>query len=462
MIGRSDGSEEAAGPEGGDTGAQAQPDSAAPARPGLRLPAGFTGILLALLPAAILVLALALARALDPVAAASIGVALAAGAVWTLSRARRPDEDPAALPRLPPANSMAILEPLPDPVLVLDSRRCVIAANRAARDLFAIGRTGRDLAQFIRHPAVLAAVDTVTSGVPVLSEEIELPVAVPHTFTLFAARLESGSAPDVPAVIVALHDETRAKRAEQSRADFVANASHELRSPLSALIGFIETLRGPARSDEEAQERFLEVMRREALRMARLIEDLLSLSRVEINEHVPPRDRVDVAATLDEVAGILSGRASDRQMELRLTIPDALSPVRGDTDQLHQVFHNLIDNAIKYGKPRTPVRVSARAVERMPGSGGNAVAITVSDEGDGIPSVSLPRVTERFYRIDEGRSRKLGGTGLGLAIVKHIINRHRGYLRIESRVGEGSNFTVYLPVAPETTKADVVTKASQN
>ena len=461
MIGRSDGSKKASGPEGADTGAQAQADDATLARARLRLPVDSTCIFLALLPAAILVLALAVAHTLDPVVAAAIGVALAAGAVWTLTRARRPDENPAAVPQPTPTSPMSILEPLPDPVLVLDGRRCVIAANRSARDLFGIGRSGRDLAQSIRHPAVLAAVDTVTSGVPVLIEEIELPVAVPRTFTLFAARLEDGSAPDAPAVIVALHDETRAKRAEQSRADFVANASHELRSPLSALIGFIETLRGPARSDEEAQERFLEVMRREALRMARLIEDLLSLSRVEINEHVPPRDRVDMAATLDEVAGILSGRASDREMELRLTIPDALPPVRGDTDQLHQVFHNLIDNTIKYGKPRTPVRISARAVERMPGSGGKAVAVTVSDEGDGIPSVSLPRVTERFYRIDEGRSRKLGGTGLGLAIVKHIVNRHRGYLRVESRVGEGSDFTVYLPLAPEPTNAGLVTKVSQ-
>jgi two-component system, OmpR family, phosphate regulon sensor histidine kinase PhoR len=356
-------------------------------------------------------------------------------------------------------------------VLVLDGQRSLLAANRAARELLGIGATGQDLARSIRHPAVLAAVETIASGVPLLTDEIELPVPVARAFTLHAARLPGASGADAPMVLLALHDETRARRAERSRVDFVANVSHELRSPLSALIGFIETLRGPARGDTEAEQRFLGIMQREALRMAALIEDLLSLSRVEINEHIPPRDAVDVALLLEDVASALAGRAAARTMDIALDIPADLTLAVGDGDQLTQVFHNLVENAIKYGRAGSTIRVNARPVARLRLGGGpgpaagpaggpvgglaGGLAITVSDESDGIPPEALPRITERFYRLDQGRSRQTGGTGLGLAIVKHIVNRHRGQLKIESRLGKGSDFTVFLPAAEGARRPDL-------
>lgn len=254
-------------------------------------------------------------------------------------------------------------------------------------------------------------------------------------------------------IVLVLHDETRARRAEQTQSDFVANASHELRSPLSALIGLIETLRGPAADDAAARERFLSIMHTEAARMARLVDDLMSLSRVEINEHVAPREAVDLEDVLAAVAATLSVRAAGKDMTITVSCPPGLARVRGDGDQLTQVFHNLLDNAVKYGRPGTAVEVSAAPASLgsgpSPGGGTAAVAVSVRDRGEGIAAIHLPRITERFYRADEGRSRRLGGTGLGLAIVKHIVNRHRGRLVVESVKGEGSTFTVILPAMAE-------------
>lgn len=345
------------------------------------------------------------------------------------------------------------LERIPDPVIVLNAAREIITVNRAARETLGIGLLGRDLALSLRHPDVLAAVETVASGLPSVTEEITLPMPIPRTFTLHAGTLHSdglptATDPQLPRVVLVLRDETRARRAEQSRADFVANASHELRSPLSALIGFIETLRGPASDDAIARDRFLGVMHAEAQRMARLVEDLMSLTRVEINEHIPPRHRVELADVLIGVTETLVVRAEKRQMTITLDCPDDLPLVMGETDQLTQVFHNLIDNAVKYARAGTSIRITARAVERLPSTQTAGVKISVTDAGEGIPAIHLPRLTERFYRADEGRSRRLGGTGLGLAIVKHIVNRHRGRLSIDSIVGEGSTFTVFLPALP--------------
>lgn len=375
---------------------------------------------------------------------------------WYLGRMKARDqsrEDAVSPPRA--AIPQDILERLPDPVILLNRSRVIVSVNRAARELFGIGGPGRDLALSLRHPAVLDGVETVFTGVPELTEEIALPVPIARTFTMHVSRLLGGGEAE-PAVILVLHDETRAKRAEQSRADFVANASHELRSPLSALIGFIETLRGPARSDAEARERFLEIMRGEALRMARLIEDLLSLSRVEINEHVPPRTKVGLAEILKNTVSTLDMRAAEKDMTIVVSCPDDLPMVIGDHDQLSQVFHNLLDNAVKYGRRETPIHVNAWVVEAIPGTSVPGVAVSISDQGDGISDVHLPRITERFYRADEGRSRKMGGTGLGLAIVKHIVNRHRGQLKITSRPGVGSTFTVFLPTREHATTASVI------
>jgi two-component system phosphate regulon sensor histidine kinase PhoR len=278
---------------------------------------------------------------------------------------------------------------------------------------------------------------------------VEFTLAAPVERQLRArfARIDHPSL-DGAVAVVTLHDVTELKRAEQMRADFIANASHELKTPLATLTGFIETLRGPARDDAEARERFLAIMDGQATRMTRLVEDLLSLSRIELNEHVLPQGRVALAPLLQHLAEALELRAGERDMSIVLTLPADLPDVQGDRDELAQVFQNLLDNAIKYGRLGTEISVSATTAARRPASAGRGsaafVAVAIKDRGDGIPREHLPRLTERFYRVDTARSREMGGTGLGLAIVKHIVNRHRGFLDIESTSGEGSVFTVSL------------------
>jgi two-component system phosphate regulon sensor histidine kinase PhoR len=227
------------------------------------------------------------------------------------------------------------------------------------------------------------------------------------------------------------------------RADFVANASHELRTPLAILLGFIETLTGAAADDPEAQQRFLPIMQQQAGRMARLVDDLLSLSRIELTEHAAPTDRVDVAEIVGPVARALTLRAAEHNMRIELEITDGLPPVLGEADELAQVFQNLIDNAIKYAKPDTAITVSVGLSSKIAGG----VAVRVRDRGEGIAKRHLSRLTERFYRVDRDRSRAVSGTGLGLAIVKHVVNRHQGVLDIESKVGKGSVFSVHLAAA---------------
>jgi two-component system phosphate regulon sensor histidine kinase PhoR len=260
------------------------------------------------------------------------------------------------------------------------------------------------------------------------------------------ARVEGASFGGAVAILT-LHDITALKAAEQMRADFVANAGHELKTPLATLVGFIETLLGAARDDAVARDRFLGIMRGEAGRMSRLVDDLLSLSRIELNEHVPPTSRVALAPLVEQVAEVLELRASERGIDLALTLPDDLPDVLGDEDELAQVFQNLIDNAIKYGRPHSTVTVAADCLAGGAGLNGGFVRIAVADQGEGIPNEHLPRLTERFYRVDNARSRELGGTGLGLAIVKHILNRHRGRLEISSALGVGSTVTVWLRLA---------------
>jgi two-component system phosphate regulon sensor histidine kinase PhoR len=332
----------------------------------------------------------------------------------------------------------------------------------------------------LRTPALIEAVDAVLAGAAGRVVEFTLSVPVERTLSARIERLPRQTA-DGTVCLITLHDLTQLKRADQMRADFVANASHELRTPLSTLAGFIETLRGPAKEDSEAREKFLGIMQEQAARMSRLVADLLSLSRIELNEHSAPTGTVRVDRVLRSVADILQLKARDKGMTIELDAPpphpvsgpagfEALPEVTGDADELAQVFQNLLDNAIKYGRAGSVIRVAgwvapgpetgkavrpperlergdrpARLAGRRPAL---AVAIAISDQGDGIAREHLPRLTERFYRIDSARSRDLGGTGLGLAIVKHIVNRHRGGLLIESQPGVGSTFTVLLPVAP--------------
>jgi two-component system phosphate regulon sensor histidine kinase PhoR len=342
------------------------------------------------------------------------------------------------------AGTLAVLDGLPDPLIVLDGNRAVTRANHAARTLFDGALAGQDLLGVIRDPALITAVDEALGGTPGRDVELVMPVPIERHFQ---ARVEPlpGSPGGGAKAIISLHDLTQVRRLDQMRADFVANASHELRTPLSTLVGFIETLSGPARGDEAARDQFLAIMREQATRMARLIDDLLSLSRIELNEHTPPTGMAEIRHVLEAVKQSLEIYAAERDMRIELDIPE-LPQIPGNEDELTQVFQNLIDNALKYGQPRTTVRVTAGTGKR-PGGGGQRtwMFVAVADQGDGIPAEDIPRITERFYRVDKARSRKLGGTGLGLAIVKHIVNRHRGRLEIASTLGVGSTFTVWLP-----------------
>lgn len=340
----------------------------------------------------------------------------------------------------------AVLNALPDPILVLDSGRRVTRANQSARTMFGDDVLGQDLAVALRHPVVLEAADDVLAGrAPQVSAEFAAPTAEGRSFTLRVVALQSpdgGAGADALGMtaVLALHDVTALDRAERMRADFVANASHELRTPLASLVGFIETLQGPARDDEPARLRFLGIMRDQAARMARLINDLLSLSQIEMREHDRPKEAVPLAPLLQDLTAGLEPQAARKGVRIHLKLDADLPPALGARDELMQVFQNLIDNAVKYGRNDTRVDVSLRRHDD------ELLEVAVSDQGEGIPKQHLPRLTERFYRVDSARSRELGGTGLGLAIVKHIVSRHRGRLIIESEVGVGSKFIVRLPI----------------
>ena len=349
------------------------------------------------------------------------------------------------------AGKDAVLEALHDPLLLIDEQRRVAYANAAARALFGERLLQRDLAVSLRSPALLAAVDEVLAGRQSRSVEIALPMPVERILEARVKPLADGPGSHMGTLILSLHDVTAAKRAEQMRGDFVANASHELRTPLSSLLGFVETLRGPAKDDAEARERFLAIMNDQAARMSRLVNDLLSLSRIEMDEHTPPTGTADMGRIVRTVATMLELKAAQRKISLRIEGPAQLPPVQGDEDQLAQVVQNLVDNAIKYAREQTEVTVTLEATVAETGDlrtrAPRTVRVAVRDRGDGIAKSHLPRLTERFYRVDAARSRALGGTGLGLAIVKHIVNRHRGRLLIDSEVGQGSIFTLVLPVA---------------
>jgi two-component system, OmpR family, phosphate regulon sensor histidine kinase PhoR len=345
------------------------------------------------------------------------------------------------------ASAQAIIDGLPDPLIAVDRQRRIVRTNRAAVAVLGAMGADRDLSTALRHPELLSAIDSLLDtadgnfvGPDQVAVEIVLSGA-PELDVIAHARRLPRAAADRSLVLIVLHDTTALRVAERMRADFVANASHELKTPIAGITGFIETLRGPARDDSAARERFLGIMADQADRMRRLVDDLLMLSRIEQHEHSRPDTEVDLARVLAGVEDLLQLKASSRKVEITLDVATALPRAIGDYDELTIVFQNLIDNAIKYAKPATTVKVAVRATER-----GN-VSVAVSDEGDGIPASHLPRLTERFYRVDTARSRQLGGTGLGLAIVKHVVNRHRGRLDIQSTPGKGSTFTVTLPAA---------------
>jgi len=336
-----------------------------------------------------------------------------------------------------PAQRLASLagfaEALPDPCILIDRRAVVRHCNAAARREFPSLVPGGLLTLALRSPVLLGAIDEVRAGGAARS--VELHQAVPNE-TWYRAHV-APLAETEGELVLTLHNLTEAKRTDRLRADFIANASHELRTPLTSLVGFIDTLLGPAANDAAARQRFLGIMRQQAARMSSLIDDLLSLSRIEMRQHQRPTGEVDVAQLLREVCEGFEMRAAEAGVRLAITAP-APAPVTGDRNELYEVFENLIDNAIKYG--------GGGQVEAVVGEGreGFAYAVAITDHGAGIAPEHVPRLTERFYRVDADSSRKQKGTGLGLAIVKHIVNRHHGQLRIRSTPGVGTTVEVLL------------------
>lgn len=415
---------------------------------------------------------------------ALLSIALVGGGVFAIAISRRrpkavartaAERADALQQEAPPPFAQAI-EILPDPVLLISGQdpddlidRRFIFANAAARDLFRITRGSGPLATAVRAPEVLEAVDEALFGAVTGEAAYQPGGAQDRVWRALAQPLPTDGASRL--ALLFLRDETEVRRAERTRADFLANASHELRTPLASLAGFIETLRGHARDDQVARDKFLAIMQIQAERMRHLIEDLMSLSRIELNEHVPPLGRVDLALAVIHVVDALGPIAADRCVTFKSSLPargEAI--VTGDRDQILQVIQNLVENALKYSASRGEVSMDLRldldvaeaGAPRAPGAahlslltpdhaaGSRYVALTVRDSGPGIAREHLPRLTERFYRVEGQKSGgERSGTGLGLAIVKHIMNRHRGGLMVESVEGAGAAFTAYFPVSPQ-------------
>ena len=354
---------------------------------------------------------------------------------------------------------ISLVEALPEPSLYIDPQGRVEAANPAARRTFRFLGSEPQLTAVVRKPELLDAVATARqTGQPQRFEFVERGETDRH-FACVASPLGAG-------ILISMHDLTDIKRVELARVDFLANASHELRTPLTSLLGFIETLRGPARDDAEARDKFLEIMQAQADRMKRLISDLMSLSRIELVEHRPPEGEADLADVVREVAAAMAPVAAERGVVVKVSGADAPAPVTGNRDELAQVVQNLIDNAVKYSDTKGEVDVvlttgltadqaavqagrlwdEAGHMSIVSGAGrGPCVALRVTDAGPGIERQYLPRLSERFYRVDPGRGLR-PGTGLGLAIVKHVVQRHRGSFLVESEPGRGSAFGVVLPM----------------
>jgi two-component system phosphate regulon sensor histidine kinase PhoR len=384
---------------------------------------------------------------LSPLRGGAVFICIAAAALvpWRLHNAVASREDVRGVNPVESAAVSAIVSGMPDPAVLLDRAGRVIHLNAAAAQLAPALRRN-ELAQFaLRSPEIITALReaiattesrraTYLDHVPVdrWMELIITPVPVP---TLFGGTDKC--------MLMTFHDQTPLRRVEEMRADFVANASHELRTPLAALSGFIDTLQGPARDDTKARERFLGIMHTQATRMARLIDDLLSLSRVELSAHVRPDTLVDIVPIIRQVADGLELLARERQVAIDIDLPEDPVAIAGDREELLRLFENLIENALKYGASGGKVIVSlsqANSNEGVP-----EVRVMVRDFGPGIAPEHLPRLTERFYRVDVGDSRAQGGTGLGLSLVKHIVNRHRGRLLIESVPKQGAAFTACFP-----------------
>jgi two-component system phosphate regulon sensor histidine kinase PhoR len=385
----------------------------------------------------------------------------------------------------------AAIQALPDAILIVqtegpvgNSPIRVVASNVAAQELLRIRSEEDRLVSILRNPDVLAAVENTLSLGESRTLGYDTGGSQSRAVRVWTRPLSTDSR---PSALVVLRDETDARRLERMRADFLANASHELRTPLASITGFVETLRGHAKDDSEARAHFLEIMAGQARRMSRLIDDLLSLSRIELNEHVPPSGTCDIVLLAQEVTdGLLPVlEARGASLELLAPSPGTVLAV-GERDQISQVVQNLLDNALKYAPHGAPVNVAittnvafeadsaaANAAALRDAGGGRLVLLSperahenryvqirIADAGIGIAREHLPRLTERFYRVPGQKSGDIPGTGLGLAIVKHVVNRHRGGLIVESAPGQGTTFTVLLPSAPRSEAPDGIIKAS--
>jgi two-component system, OmpR family, phosphate regulon sensor histidine kinase PhoR len=351
------------------------------------------------------------------------------------------------MPSLVDRTVEAVVSDLPDPTIVLTPESTVVAFNESAQEITPGIVRSEPISFALRVPNVLEAIRAVAASRQMRRIEFFQRVPTDRWWeaTIAPLVLPAASGASRHLVVLSLRDLTPLRRVEEMRADFVANASHELRTPLASLSGFIETLQGPARNDAASRDRFLSIMKEQATRMARLIDDLLSLSRIEQKVHIHPDTTTDLVMIVNEVADSLLPLARERDVEIKVTDPAESLDVMGDRDELIRVFENLIENALKYGASGKRVDI---ALSREPAGGEPRDAlVSVRDYGPGIAPEHLPRLTERFYRVDIAESRAQGGTGLGLALVKHILNRHRGRLMIESTPGAGANFAVRLPLS---------------
>jgi len=335
---------------------------------------------------------------------------------------------------------------LPGPAIVLDRDGRVIAFNAASSGIAPSLRRGEPALIALRMPELVDAIRRAGAGRTPQRVEFFERVPLDRWFEAFVTPVTLTDAGQAHAdiLLMTFNDLTPLRRVEEMRADFIANASHELRTPLAALLGFIETLQGPAKDDLAARNKFLAIMQGQATRMARLIDDLLSLSRIELNAHLAPNTALDLAPVVKQVADGLQTLARDRDVTIKVAAPPGALTVLGDRDELVRALENLVENALKYGAAGKRVDITlARSQIR---GGLPEAAIAVRDYGPGIAREHLPRLTERFYRVDVVDSRAQGGTGLGLALVKHVLNRHGGRLSIESTPGEGATFIMHLPL----------------
>ncbi len=346
-----------------------------------------------------------------------------------------------------------LVDTLPDILIMISDEKRIVRTNRAARAIFGQNLAGKALKDVIQNDYLSDAVHSVIQDLK--GREIEFHVEEP-VIRDFLAIIERFPVPSEGGIstILTMNDITELKSVEQMRADFVANASHEIRTPLASIKGFIETLLGPAKDDHEVREQFLTIMLEQADRMQQLINDLLSLSKIEMNAHSVPTDPADMNKVVRKIATHFDHMANDKNINITLDLYDNCPTVKGDENELSQVVHNLVSNAIKYGYADGEVTVTTRVTSELPKDlnmrkHSRVVNISVQDQGEGIPREHLPRLMERFYRVDTARSREIGGTGLGLAIVKGIVNRHRGAITVDSIVGEGTRFDIYLPIYEE-------------